>query len=142
MTSPRDPASEGPAVPPRASDADRHAAVRVLQDAVARGLLSVDEGSERMAAAFAARHLHELPPLTADLPPAPVPAAPAPGWRPLGTLALAQTQASVAWLMADGLRSRRALTALAGLLAVLLLVMMLASGLDGHHGGPHGRRGF
>jgi hypothetical protein len=141
MTSPTDPASEGPAAPPRASDADRHAAVRVLQDAVARGLLTVDEGSERMAAAFAARHRHELPSLTADLPPAPVPAAPAPGWRPLGSLAVARTQASVAWLLADGLRSRRALTAFAGVLAVLLLVLVLTAGLGGHHVGPHGHGG-
>ena len=62
-----------PQEPPsmRASDADRHATVHVLQDAVARGLLTTDEGGERMAVAYAARHLDDLPPLTADLPPAP-----------------------------------------------------------------------
>ena len=38
----------------RASDADRLATVERLQDAVARGLLTPDEGSERMADAFAA----------------------------------------------------------------------------------------
>src|SRR5436305_1876366 len=71
--------------PMRASDADRHATVHVLQDAVARGLLTTDEGGERMAVAYAARHLDDLPALTADLPPAPEAAeAPAaPGWPPL-----------------------------------------------------------
>ena len=42
-------------------------AIAQLQDAVARGLLTADEGSERMAVAYAARYLTELPRLTADL---------------------------------------------------------------------------
>jgi hypothetical protein len=36
----------------RASDADRHVTVARLQEAVALGLLSHEEGSERMAAAY------------------------------------------------------------------------------------------
>ena len=52
----------------RASDADRHATVLALQDAMARGLLNPDEGGERMAAAYGAVHLRDLHPLTADLP--------------------------------------------------------------------------
>ena len=55
----------------RASDADRHATVQVLQDAMARGLLTPDEAGERMAAAFAAVHRADLEPMTADLPPRP-----------------------------------------------------------------------
>ena len=66
----------------RASDADRLATVKQLQDAVARGLLAPDEGSERMADAFVAVHLTDLDPLTEDLPPAP-PERTAPGWRSL-----------------------------------------------------------
>ena len=74
----------GPNMPPmRASDADRHATVLLLQDAMARGLLTPDEGSERMAAAFAAVHRRDLGPLTADLPPAPPNIGSAPGWRTL-----------------------------------------------------------
>jgi Domain of unknown function (DUF1707) len=79
----------------RASDADRLATVERLQDAVARGLLTPDEGSERMADAFAAVRLTDLDPLTEDLPPAP-PERTAPGWRALGTLAVEQARASLA----------------------------------------------
>jgi hypothetical protein len=79
----------------RASDADRLATVERLQDAVARGLLTPDEGSERMADAFAAVRLTDLDPLTEDLPPAP-PERMAPGWRALGTLAVEQARASLA----------------------------------------------
>ena len=70
----------------RASDADREAVVRILLDALARGLLTLDEGDERVAAAYAARYLDELPRLTADLPPAPATAPAAPGWRALASL--------------------------------------------------------
>jgi hypothetical protein len=79
-----------PGPPPvRASDDDRAATVRVLQDAVARGLLTAEEGGERMAAAFAAVHLRDLPPLTADLRPAATaaPARTAPGWCARGDAA-------------------------------------------------------
>src|SRR5436190_1734999 len=72
----------------RTSDAERSAVVDVLQDAVAHGLLTHDEGGERMASALAAKFRDELPPLTADLPPAPAPGPAAPtaaGWRQLGS---------------------------------------------------------
>jgi hypothetical protein len=66
----------------RASDAERGAVVHRLQDALAEGRITVDEFSERSAAAYAALTLADLGPLTRDLPatsavaPA-VPAAPA-----------------------------------------------------------------
>src|SRR6478752_3051275 len=63
----------------RASDADRVAVVRRLHDAVVRGLLTMEECDERVAAAYAARFVRDLPPLTADLPPAPSTAPVAPG---------------------------------------------------------------
>ena len=120
----------------RASDADRAATVAVLQDAVGRGLLSPDEGSERMAAAFAATHLDQLPGLTVDLP-APTPAAgrPAPGWRTLGSLAAAQARSSLA---TGPTRSPRANAALAvvAVLVVLFLMALVLAGLAGLHGGP------
>jgi hypothetical protein len=131
----------------RAADADRHRTVHELQDAVARGLLTSDEAGERMAAAYAAQHLDELPVLTADLPPAAAPTPDAPGWRLLATLALLQGRAGVAWLTANGLRSRRGLAALAVLLVVLAgLVALVVGGFDGGGGahgfdGPHGHRG-
>jgi hypothetical protein len=78
----------------RASDDDRAATVRLLQDAVVRGLLTPDEGSERMAAAWGAVHVRDLGPLTADLP-RPRPARTAPGWGVLATMAAEQVRSSL-----------------------------------------------
>src|SRR5215468_582794 len=63
-----------------ASDADRDAAVRVLNEAFAEGRLTADEHGERVRAAYAGRTWQELARLTADLPgpgdlPGPAPAA-------------------------------------------------------------------
>ena len=73
---------------------------------------------------------------TADLPPVAPPAPTAPGWRALATLLLLQVRAGVAYLTADGWRSRRALAALAVLLVVVagLAALVVAGGGDG--GGP------
>jgi Domain of unknown function (DUF1707) len=51
-----------------ASDADRDAAVRVLNEAFAEGRLTADEHGERVRAAYAGRTWQELAQLTADLP--------------------------------------------------------------------------
>jgi Domain of unknown function (DUF1707) len=122
----------------RASDADRLATVKQLQDAMARGLLAPDEGSERMADAFVAVHLTDLDPLTEDLPPAP-PERTAPGWRSLGTLAVEQVRASLT--SATG-RLTVARVAVALLVASLFLVLVGAlSGMalsDGGGGGGDG----
>ena len=109
----------------RASDADRLATVEHLQDAVARGLLTPDEGSERMADAFAAVHLTDLDPLTEDLPPAP-PEHTAPGWRSLKTLAVEQVRASLATAATGRLRAARVTVVL--LVASLFLVLVGALG--------------
>ena len=69
--SPTVPTDAGPGPRFRASDVERMAVAQVLQDAVARGLLTPDEGSDRTGAAFAAVYRDELPALTVDLPPAP-----------------------------------------------------------------------
>jgi hypothetical protein len=106
----------------RAADDDRAATVHVLQDAVARGLLTPDEGSDRMAAAFAAVHLRDLAPLTADLPapPALAPAG-APGWQPLGLMAWEQLRTTV-----RGAPGRPAVwVALAAVLVLLLVALGL-----------------
>src|SRR3954454_14553088 len=76
----------------RASDADREAAVRTLHDAVVRGLLTIDECDERVAAAYGARFLRALPPLPAALPPVTAPAPVAPGWRALLVMAWLQVR--------------------------------------------------
>ncbi|PYC72080.1 hypothetical protein C7C46_25910 [Streptomyces tateyamensis] len=64
----------------RASDADRERIAELLRDAYAEGRLSVEEHSERIEAAYTARTLGELAPLTRDLPSHP--AAPAQAPRP------------------------------------------------------------
>jgi hypothetical protein len=69
---------EPDAPPLRASDADRMATVLVLQEAIANGCLTPAEGSDRMAAAFAAVHRRDLDPLVADLPKADGAGFPAP----------------------------------------------------------------
>jgi hypothetical protein len=133
----------------RASDTERAAAVDVLQDAVARGLLTHDEGGERMASALGAKFRDELPPLTADLPPAPPPPPTDPiaiGWRRLGSTTVAQVRSDVRAAAAAGPRSRRfLLTALVGLLVIGFLIATIGLALNGlfdgggygHHGGFH-----
>lgn len=55
----------------RASDADREAVAQRLRAAHADGRLDVTEVEERLTAAYAAKTLGDLEPLTADLPPEP-----------------------------------------------------------------------
>ncbi|WP_042413190.1 DUF1707 and DUF2154 domain-containing protein [Streptacidiphilus anmyonensis] len=71
----------------RASDADRERVAAALRDAYAEGRLDAEEHSQRLDAAYAAKTLGELVPLTRDLPahdrahPRPA-AAPAPAEEP------------------------------------------------------------
>jgi hypothetical protein len=124
----------------RASDAQRQAVSDVLHDAFTRGLLTMEECDERMAAAYAARFVRDLPPLTADLPPAPTAAPTAPGWRALAVLTWLQLRAAVAGFSWRGsarsvrARPRVALAAVA-LLALLSIAAVSAGPLVGD-GGP------
>jgi hypothetical protein len=95
-----------------------------------------------MAAAWAARYRDDLPPLTADLPaavPAVSAAAPAPGWRHLVLLALAQLRTTAGGLAAGGWRTRQGVVLLAALLVVGLLVGLagVQELLAGPGGFPH-----
>ena len=56
----------------RASDADREAVVAALQRHTAQGRLTIDEFTERVDAAYAARTHSDLTAVTADLPAEPV----------------------------------------------------------------------
>ena len=110
----------------RASDAQRESVVHQLHEAVGRGLLSVEEGHERTATAYAARYVDELGPLTHDLPdPAPV----APGWKAVASTAALQARTSLmgapSWSAAD--RRRRRGVLLVGILLALLLVIALTT---------------
>ena len=118
----------------RASDDDRAATVRRIQDAVVRGLLTPDEGSDRMAAAWAAVHVRDLGPLTADLPAAPT-APTAPGWRALGTLAVEQARTSLHPGDSGRLSPARVAAAVAVAVLLLFLVGSLVGGLL-FDGGP------
>jgi hypothetical protein len=117
----------------RASDADRAATVAIVEDAVARGLLTHDEGGERMAAAFAARFTDELPAVTADLPPIAGPTAvTAAGWRSLGSTLTAQVRHEISAAAAAGPGSRRFLVT--ALVAVLMLGILVGLGAVAVHG--------
>jgi hypothetical protein len=132
---PSDPPQEQ-AIPARASDADREAVVRTLHDAVARGLLTLEEGDERLAAAYAARFLHELPPLTADLPPAPAPAPTAPGWRAVLTAMVLELRSMLSGPSGSGttLSKRRLAAAVVLAVAVLAIGAMTVGDLFEHGG--------
>ena len=121
MTRPSDPQ---PTSRVRASDADREAVVRTLHDAVVRGLLTMEEGEERLAATYAVRFVDEIPPLKADLPPAATPAPVAPGWRALLVLFWLQLRTALAGFSWRGsARSVRARPRIA-LAAVALLALL------------------
>ena len=115
-----------------ASDADRDAAVRVLNEAFAEGRLTADEHGERVRAAYAGRTWQELAQLTDDLP-GPAHTADLPGpahaagralmagvpygldWCLLCALLILCPPAGIAWLLAarhrPGAGQRHAVTA-------------------------------
>ena len=141
-SSPQPSGDEGTAQAPqgfRASDADRDAVVRTLHDAFTRGLLTMEECDERVVAAYAARFRRDLPPLTADLPPAP---PVAPGWRALFALAWLQLRTALAQFSWRGsvrsvrARPRAALAAVA-LLALLSIAAVSTGPLLGGDGPVH-----
>lgn len=132
----------------RASDADREAVVRTLLDGMARGLLTLDEGDERVAAAYAARFLDDLPRLVADLPPAPASAPAAPGWRALALLIGLQVRTAVSGLgrgIRRAVRSRPprlAAVATATVALLALLSVMAAAGVGGSDHRGHDGYGY
>jgi hypothetical protein len=123
----------------RASDVDRLATVRVLQDAVGRGLLTPDEGGDRMAAAFSAVHVDELAPLTADLPAG---RAVAPGWRPLAMMAVEQVRTSLHAPSSRRLAQARVVLALLVVITLLVLIGWLVAELFFDGGGDFDGDGF
>lgn len=52
----------------RTSDTEREQIAEMLRAAMTEGRLTLEEGEERLAAAYAAKYRDELGPLTADLP--------------------------------------------------------------------------
>jgi hypothetical protein len=91
----------------RASHADREQVVARLNTAFAEGRLDVHELDERVAAAYGARTLGELVPLTADLPasyqPPPVPAPrPQPARPPAPRPMLPAEPSAIDWTPVGG----------------------------------------
>ncbi len=131
-----------PPPPARASDAEREAVVMVLHDAVARGLLTLAEGEERVAAAYATRFRDDLARFTADLPPGPPRAPVAPGWRALLLLTWFQLRCELTRPSVRRLAHapRRLVLGVVALLVVLSLAgMAVADAVDHqpmehHHG--------
>jgi hypothetical protein len=127
--------------PIRASDADRHATVLSLQDAMAIGLLTPDEASQRITAAYTAIGLQELGPLTADLPPTPVGPDGPPGWRVIVMMAVEQMRF---WLHKPGTGRlapvRIIVTLTVGVLLVLAVGLVASQMFDS--GPPSDPSGF
>ena len=132
------------AVRMRASDVDRLGCVQVLQDAIARGLLTPAEGSDRMGDAFAAVYRADLAPLTEDLPP--VAPAVGSGRAPWQARPLSFGEQLRSWLLAGFGDSRAARLGAALLLFFLLVTLGMSAAhlmLDGgYRGGGPGPGGF
>ena len=95
----------------RASDAEREQLAQVLRAAMTEGRLSLEEGEERLAKAYAATYRDELGPLTADLPGG--------GWQAL---------ASAPEAVADARRHLRRHASLALIIAGVLVGLWVLSG--------------
>ena len=97
----------------RTSDKEREQIAEILRAAMTEGRLTLEEGEERLAAAYAAKYRDELGPLTADLPDG-------------GRRALADTpQARAA--------SRRGVRRHAGFVIAVATVLTLLWALSGAH---------
>jgi hypothetical protein len=122
----------------RASDADREAVVRQLHDALGRGLLTLEECDDRVAAAYASRFVADLAPLTADLPSPPAAAPVAPGWRALLVLAWLQLRTALAGMSWRGIRARPRVAIAAVMVLAVLSFGAVAIGEVFEHGDGDG----
>ena len=114
---------------PRASDAERADTVARLHAALGTGRLDLAETDERVAAAYAARHRHELTALLSDLPHDDMCSSEAPTWAALWTLAV--WRARIAVTGTAGPRPTTSQQRTATLLTVLALVWMAACAVVG-----------
>jgi hypothetical protein len=107
--------TDGGAVVPhhdlRASDAERTATVERLHQALGAGRLDLAETEERVTAAYAARHRHELTALLTDLPASDATTGPAPSWTALWALAVWRVRAFLAGTAVESPTSRQLRTA-------------------------------
>lgn len=80
----------------RASDAERAETVQRLHEALGTGHLDLAETDERVTAAYAARHRHELSALLTDLPHTDAALGAAPSWAALWALTVWRVRTSLA----------------------------------------------
>ena len=92
----------------RASDAEREQVAHLLRTAMGEGRLTLDEGEERLAAAYRAVYRDDFAPLTADLP---GDTRPAPAGPPEAELAVARDRRRQVALVGAGVLAATALAA-------------------------------
>jgi hypothetical protein len=125
----QNPAAVAPGASPRASDAERADVVAQLHAALGAGRLDLAETDERVAAAYAARHRHELAALLADLPLDDVASTDAPSWTVLWTLLVWRARTAVT--DTRGPRPTRAQHRNAALLIALAAAWVVACAVAG-----------
>ena len=118
-----------PGTSPRASDAERADTVARLHAALGVGRLDLTETDERVAAAYAARHRHELAALLTDLPHDDVAFTDAPSWTMLWTLLVWRGRATVTG--AVGPRPNRAQHRTAALMTALAVAWIVVCAVVG-----------
>lgn len=126
--------ASSPPNPMRASDVDRERVCRILHQATGAGMLTLAEAEDRLAAAYAARFRHELTPLTADLPDGDTEQVAGRGVTArIRALLLAVFALSVAarTAVAPVLARHKALTALAAIVSLVVMVLLAYWGLAG-----------
>lgn len=107
----------------RASDAEREATVARLHQALGDGFLDLDETDQRVAAAYAARHLSELEPLTADIPRRPGSGTTAPAWSDVWISAVWRSRVTLLGDAPERPTARQCRTA--AVLAVLVVLWLV-----------------
>ena len=118
-----------PSTSPRASDAERADTVARLHEALGAGRLDLAETDERVAAAYAARHRHELADLLTDLPAGDTTFTDAPRWNALWTLVVWRLRTTVTGVA--GPRPSAAQHRTAALLTVLAVVWFVVCAVLG-----------
>lgn len=113
----------------RASDAEREETVARLHGALGEGRLDLAETEQRVTAAYAAQHRHELDPLVADLPTGPAGPSVAPEARAIWNAVVWRARLLV-WGPAAAAPTERQCR-LAAWVALVLVAWVLACALLG-----------
>jgi hypothetical protein len=113
----------------RAADRDREETVATLREHYAQGRLSLEEFDERSTAAYAARTLGELRPLTADLPAVSEPREAAWSSARMRWIAVAGAVAAVLFVVVAAVAGRAVLAWPAWLVALVVIKIARGRGM-------------